>query len=244
MNKKGIVTSTIIKLILLVITVMTLIGIFSYLFTTISQDTNKRAIQEWILMNSAVKQGTLDITEFSEVPPISMLHEKPISINADDLKIQENQKTTGFNQKLADEVYDCWDAFFFGETEFKALFSNTDLFCFPCASITSSEEIKSEKIKDFYKYLDLYPIKNGQSLYQSIYKNKPVQPNKNKEIELKENIYVYFIGGNYLNWKNMNSLLKASAITWTWVRDIFVENNEWTPIIFIGTKEEVMELCG
>ena len=185
----------------LTLLILTAFILFSYtdLWAKTLSTQHKNEISLWVSTTAAKLSATGGHLQETGSPPVSSLYEKPIQIT----KEEDFQKDA--NRIIAQAMLNCWESFGSGEIAF--LGSNYDgvdkIFCFPCAQIKFSEEIKN-------KYTDLEEIEFRNYLSKPIAKNGPTYIELFKgnlaldtEIKKESNMYIIFIAGKGGFWERI-----------------------------------------
>lgn len=212
MKKKGMNAEVVIVLILAIIIIVAIFGIYTS-FSNITKSTaNKESVKAWV-RTTALKEK-IPLTSSLARPPVPYL-EEPLELDKSDLLFNEGAYPKGYKE-IADSMYDCWDAFDRGETDFlsKGYINNIgqSSFCFPCRAIKFSENIKKDdlKIKGFNNFLNSEkPIfgENNPTYVQYLLNNKEYKMTeeelKNDIIDTNKDLYIMFIGLSGVTWRKI-----------------------------------------
>lgn len=161
---------------------------------------NVAIIQNWVLHSSKSEKINKIIGQSTPPrPPKNMVIEKPIEIK----NVEQFQKDG--NKILADSMFDCWDAFNRGKTDFLEnykwnVFVGAKPFCFHCATIEFDDSLVG-------KNYDFEDPKLQEKILQDYLKTEKPQGFDNTYLELLAgnfivetkipddgNMYIYFIG--------------------------------------------------
>ncbi len=207
--------------IILAIGAILLVGaiMFLYQYESISKGTSaKSAIQFW------VKQRALAKAQIgSDVPPVRELASPYVIDNVNNLKANGNTPPKAF-EEIANSMYDCWDAFDRGQSDFVNGDQNSNIpifgrlhkstFCYPCRTIKFSDKVKNEfpTISGFNRYLNEYqPVPSpNKPTYLQFLANDYSNEYKLDEEDLKidtiktdKDLYILLFAASGRTWSNI-----------------------------------------
>jgi len=230
MNKKAEIQNEYMVMLIIFIVVL---AVFFIAFITYSQtiksSSNKDAIKTWVSAKAITKGVALGM------PPVLDLQD-PLEINSKNDLLWIEGKEPSVYKEIANSLYDCWDAFDRGKTDFLSGMVNKKVFCFPCRAIHFSDEIKKENVQmiNFNKYLNEQHIAGeGTQTYVQYLANDPVYKLsdadlKDDKIGTSKDLYVYFFATSGKEW------LKLAG---SYLYDI-----AGVPDIIFGSSEEVFNI--
>ncbi len=196
LNKKGIEWETVSKFIFALIVIALLwvliVGLGDFLYGT----GNKAACQNWVYRNS--------VTAIKEIA--EDLENSPCVTTEETIKSFKNENE--LYEKLAKNMYDCWDQYGKGEIDFYSDIGwiDKELYCRICSEIKFEENIKNNlkeiDVDNFEIYLNNHNPPNHKETYSDFFtksENSKIDFGEGK-ISLDNSIYTMFTaykGGDY-----------------------------------------------
>ncbi len=213
MNKKGLDTDFVLKLILVVVALLFLTGFTIKYQESTKSLTNQELIQAWVTQMSLPSKEV----HASSYPPVTQLSEPILIKNRDDLL-----RTA--NPQIAEAMVSCWNAFGAGKANFLPKLREVPIFCFPCTTVSFSQKIKSDpnaKLEGLNAYLKSNkPVigeENPTYLAFLTEKNpdflKYSPANEKDQIGVNEDLYIMFVGADALGkGKIVTSVVEGAAV--------------------------------
>jgi len=226
-----------------------IIATFMNIFKEAQLGSNKEIISTWVSTTNAklsIEEGTLQDTGY---PPVPILYPEPVKI------YEEETFTENGNEIIVDAMLDCWGAFHHGKLPFLGKDYKEKNFCFPCAQVKFSKEIKNkydslEKVGEyenrFTNYLNQPINKESKKTYMDIFDQKLIYTKKIKD---DEDPWIFFVDskGNFL--QRFLGEVSESQKTDYFIpgRDLFVAiaspYGKHYPSIIFGYPEEISKIC-
>ncbi len=236
MNKKGMETSTVIGLIILVIVIAIVIGILYYQGKILAASSNAEAIKVWVTTLTATK-GTEVVAQ--AVPPVIDL-EAPLEIEKRGQLIWSGAEPPKAYKEIANSMVDCWNAFDRGKSDF---LNNVErkVFCFPCRAVVFSDDLKKENVDmvGFNRYLNQQHVggKDSPTYLQYLANDKSYvlddEDLADDRIKTDKDLYIFFFAASgkewtKLGWLSLYSLVDTAAFG--------------LPSLIVGSPDEVFSI--
>jgi len=204
LNKKGFEWTTISRFIFALIVIALLWVLIINLGDFLYDSGNKAACQNWVYRNSvaAIKEVAGD------------LENSPCVTTEETIKNAKNENE--IYEKLAKNMYDCWDQYGQGESDFYSDigWADKELYCRICSEIKFEENNNLEEINidNFEIYLNNHHPPNHKETYADFFtksENSKIDFGEGK-ISLNDNLYTMFTaykGGDYSKEGFFNNLV-------------------------------------